>query len=62
MYGSVAPKKDYNLEDDSTMFGNYVLRTSSVSEADGDGYSRVSKGRLSFDETKDDGIYEEIKS
>ena len=41
---------------------NYVLRTSSFSEVDYEGYLQVSKGRLSFDESEDDRIYEEIKS
>ena len=62
MYGSVAPKKDYSFENDSTTFGSYALRTSSVSEVDDEGYLRVSKGRLTFDESEDDCIYEEIKS
>ena len=39
-----------------------ILWTSSFSEVDDEGYLRVSKGRLSFDESEDDRIYEEIKS
>lgn len=62
MYGSVAPKKDYSFESNSTTLGGYVLQTSSVSEVDDEGYLQVSKGRLSFDESEDDRIYEEIKS
>ena len=62
MYGSVAPKKDCSFESNSTTFGGYVLRTSSFSEVDDEGYLQVSKGRLSFGESEDDRIYEEIKS
>ena len=62
MYRSVAPKKDYSFENDSTTCGSYVLRTSSFSEVDDKGYLKVSKARLSFDESEDDHIYEEIKS
>ena len=62
MYGSVGLKKDYNFENDSTTFGNYVLRTNSFGEVDDEGYLKVSKGRLTFDESEDDHIYEKIKS
>ena len=62
MYGSVGPKKDYNFENESTAFGNYVLRTNSFSEIDDEGYLKVSNGRLTFDESEDDHIYEKIKS
>ncbi len=61
-YGSVVPKKDYSFESNSTTFGGYVLRTSSISEVDDEGYLQVSKGRLGFDGSEDDRIYEEIKS
>ena len=62
MYGSVGPKKDYNLKNHGITLGNYVLRTNSFSEVDDEGYLEVSKGKLSFDESEDDRIYEEIKT
>lgn len=60
MYDSVPTKRDHEFGIDSQTFGNYVLRTSSFSDVDEEGYLRVKKDKLSLNE--EDVIYEEIKS
>ena len=62
MYGSVVAKSDCEFRADGQAYGNYVLRTSSISEVDSEGYLAVSKSRLSIDESEEDRIYEEIKA